>query len=52
MITSTIPPLDVVLADEFEEQDILIYSLDEQVRMLSEKPCSCPMAQMFELIPK
>ena len=37
-------PLDGSLATGLNEQDILIDSLDEQVRMLTEKPCLCPMA--------
>ena len=37
-------PLDGSLADGRKEQDVLIDSLDEQVRMLTAKPCLCPMA--------
>ncbi len=36
-------PLDVSLATGLEVQDILVDSLDEQVRMLTEKPCPCPL---------
>lgn len=37
-------PLDESLADGLEEQNILIDSLEEQVRMLSEKHCPCLIA--------
>jgi len=37
-------PLDGSLADGRMEQDVLIDSLDEQVQMLTEKPCLCPKA--------
>ena len=36
-------PLDESLADGLAEQDLLIYSLDEQVCMLTEKPGPCPL---------
>ncbi|MYA77968.1 MAG: pyrimidine dimer DNA glycosylase [Gemmatimonadetes bacterium] len=37
-------PLDGTLADGLNEQDVLIDSLDEQIQMLTEKPCLCPIA--------
>ena len=37
-------PLDGSLADGRMEQDVLIDSLDEQIQMLTEKPCLCPIA--------
>ena len=36
-------PLDQALATGNETQNVLIDTLDEQFRMLAEKPCSCPL---------
>ncbi len=37
-------PLDESLAGGLEKQDLLIDSLEEQVGMLTEKSCPCPLA--------
>ena len=36
-------PLDDSLVNGLTEQDILIDSLDEQIILLTEKPCPCPI---------